>query len=162
MTKRMILIADSSALLALAACDSLVVLELLFQEVYVPSAVYSEVTVEGKAFAEMLRSFLEGRMVTIDASRVIITDFALGAGEIEAMALYKQQNADVLLVDDRRARAVARANDIRVIGSLGVLLAAKEQGHIAAVLPRLAAIDKAGIYISSSLWEQTRRLAREE
>ena len=79
----MILIADSSALIALAHCDCLEILEGL-----------------------------------------------LGSGEMEAMALYKKLNADWLLIDDEKARKTARFNKIKVIGSLGVLLLAKEKNLI--------------------------------
>jgi hypothetical protein len=40
----MILVADASALIALATCDSLALLEVIFGNVLVPEAVFSEVT----------------------------------------------------------------------------------------------------------------------
>ena len=48
----MLLIADSSALIALAICDSLQLLEALYGEVLVPEAVYNEVALSDKASAE--------------------------------------------------------------------------------------------------------------
>lgn len=44
----MILIADASALVALSACDSLVLLDALFGQVWVPEAVFNEVAVADK------------------------------------------------------------------------------------------------------------------
>ena len=52
------------------------------------------------------------------------------AGETEAMLLYKQIDADKLLIDDQRGRNVAKINHIETIGSLGVLLVAKQRGLI--------------------------------
>ena len=40
----MIIIADSSALVSLSVCNSLSLLEPLFGEIYVPEAVYNEVS----------------------------------------------------------------------------------------------------------------------
>jgi predicted nucleic acid-binding protein len=44
----MLIVADTSALLALASCDSLSFLDILFEEVRVPSAVFEECAVPGK------------------------------------------------------------------------------------------------------------------
>jgi len=53
----MILIADSSALVALSVVDKLDVLEQLFGEVYVPRAVYEEVSKENKAESNKLKNY---------------------------------------------------------------------------------------------------------
>ena len=45
----MIVIADSSALVALSVCESLLLLDALFGEVKVPQAVYDEVCIGNKA-----------------------------------------------------------------------------------------------------------------
>lgn len=49
----MLIVADSSALVALALCDGLELLDRLFEDVRVPQAVYDEVVVAGKAAAQM-------------------------------------------------------------------------------------------------------------
>ena len=46
------------------------------------------------------------------------------------MVLYKASSADYLLIDDRRARTIAEANNIRCIGALGTLLMVKQQKRI--------------------------------
>lgn len=77
------------------------------------------------------------------------------------MALYKHLHADRLLVDDQRARRVALHNGIAVVGSLGVLLRAKESGLISEVRPLLAAIQLAGVHYSDQLVSEALRLAGE-
>jgi predicted nucleic acid-binding protein len=52
----MILIADSSALVALSVVDKLDILENLFGEVYVPRAVYNEVNQKDKAQSHKLQT----------------------------------------------------------------------------------------------------------
>lgn len=58
----MILIADSSALVALSIVDKLDVLEKLFGEVYVPRAVYDEVRKENKSEAYKLAHYCKNRV----------------------------------------------------------------------------------------------------
>lgn len=57
----MLIIADSSALVALAICDGLRLLDQLFEEIKVPQTVFNEVAVEGKPVAEILRQYLTER-----------------------------------------------------------------------------------------------------
>lgn len=157
----MLVIADTSALVALAACDALPLLDQLFQDVRVPPAVFHECTVPGKPEAERLEAYLQGKIAEVDLNEFIIAVAGLGQGELEAMALYKRLHADRLLVDDYRARRVAGLNGIEVVGSLGILLRAKESGLISAVRPLLTAIQSAGIHYSEQLVGEALHLAGE-
>ena len=62
----MILIADCSALIALATCDALSLLDRLFGTVFVPQAVYREATVGDKPEAGRLRDYLRDRVRRVD------------------------------------------------------------------------------------------------
>lgn len=157
----MLVVADTSALMALAAGDLLSLLDSFFQEVRVPPAVFRECTVPGKPEAERLEEYLQGKVLEVDLKDFVIAVTGLGQGELEAMALYKRLNAERLLVDDYRARKVARLNGIEVVGSLGILLRAKESGLIPEIGPLLAVIQSAGIRYSRELVDDTLRLAGE-
>lgn len=157
----MLVIADSSALLALAACDGLGLLLGLFQQVAVPRAVFDEVAVSGKPAAEKLREFLRSRIVEVDSRRFVLEAGSLGRGELEAMALYRQLGADRLLMDDRRARRVAHLNDIAVIGTLGILLIAKDAGLIQSLGPFVERLRDSEIYFSDRLLQHALELAGE-
>lgn len=65
----MLVVADSSALVALATCGALNVLASLYDEVRVPQAVYDEVVVPEKPQAAVLSVFLAGRVVKVDMTR---------------------------------------------------------------------------------------------
>jgi len=157
----MLIVGDSSALVALALCNGLELLDRLFAEVRVPQAVYDEVIVEGKPAAQMLQAYLRGKVVPVPLENVVITGAGLGRGEIEAMALYKSMRADYLLIDDNRARKVARLNHVRITGSQGVLLLAKHHGLIPHVRPYLEQLGATDIRISDRLIERTLALAGE-
>lgn len=77
------------------------------------------------------------------------------------MVLYKQLNANRLLVDDRRARKVAELNQIKIIGSLGVLLLGKKEGHITNIKSRIEMIRNSDIYLSEELLQRIMSLAGE-
>lgn len=61
----MIVIADSSALVALSICQALPLLEALFEKIYVPDAVYKEVCIKGKSEADVLTDYLSTRIKSI-------------------------------------------------------------------------------------------------
>lgn len=157
----MLVIADSSALVALAMCQSHHLLLSLFSDVKVPQAVYDEVVTPGKPHASTMESFLEGRVVPVDMGRFVFNAGGLGQGELEAMALYKQLSADVLLIDDRRARAIAEHNQITCVGVFGVLLLAKYRGVIQAIKPYVELLRNSSIYYGEELLAKVLQLAGE-
>lgn len=157
----MILVADCSALIALSACGQLELLEKLFETVVVPEAVYQEATVADKKEARQLKTFLQGKVRKVDISQYVFLDAFADLGETEAMLLYKQLAANKLLIDDKRGRKVAKINNISIIGSLGVLLAAKERGLITEIAPLLKLIQQSDVHISDTLIESVLELAGE-
>ena len=75
----------------------------------------------------------------------------MGQGELEAIALCKAINADFLIIDDRLARKAASANNIKITGSLGILLSAKKKGYINTIKPCIENLKQSNIRISDSL-----------
>lgn len=157
----MILVADASALIALATCDSLALLEAIFGEVLVPEVVFSEVTAFDKPQAALLRCYLHGKVRAVDMHHFVYLDAFADAGETQAMLLYKEVAADYLLIDDRRGRRVAKINRIKTVSSLGVLLQAKRAGLIPCVAPLIDQIAAGSIFMSESLIQTVLELAGE-
>jgi predicted nucleic acid-binding protein len=157
----MILVADSSALVALSVCDSLTLLDQLFKEVIVPEAVFLEVVKGDKPEANVLKKYLQEKVRKVDMRSFIYLDGNADAGETEAMLLYKQELADKLLIDDRRGRRIAKINGINTIGSLGILLSAKQAGLISKIKPQIENIAASRVYLTQSLIEMVLEIARE-
>lgn len=157
----MILVADASALIALSTCDSLELLEAIFGNVLVPEAVFAEVTTLDKPQSARLRSYLHGKVREVDMKNFVYLDAFADAGETQAMLLYKQIAADYLLIDDKRGRKVAKINQIKTVGSLGILLQAKRTGLIPCVAPLLIQISASSVFISGGLIQTVLELAGE-
>jgi predicted nucleic acid-binding protein len=154
-------VADSSALIALATCGALDTLPRLFETISVPQAVYDEVIIPSKNQSLILAEFLKDRIMDVDSTRFVLSGGGLGKGEIEAMVLYKQIEADILIKDDRRAKAIAIHNQINSIGSLGILLVAKRRGVIESVKPYIDHLRTSSIYFGETLLEEVIKLAHE-
>ena len=157
----MLVVADSSALIALATCDGLGMLLQVYDDVRVPQAVYNEVIGRRKPQSATLETFVAGRVIHVEPSRWVCAAGGLGQGEIEAMALYRQISADVLLIDDHRARVVAEHNHIHCIGALGVLLLAKQTGNIEKIAPYVQKLRSSPIRYGDALLNKVLELASE-
>ena len=158
----MIVIADSSALVALSICQALPLLEILFKKIYVPEAVYKEISIEGKSEAEALTDYLSSRIKLVQTDKIQVMNTAnLGSGEQEAIALYMELSADLLIIDDARAKKVAYANGLEVMGSVGVLLLAKQRGLINKIRPMLSLLAVSDIHLGSRIIEKALQLADE-
>jgi len=157
----MLVVADSSALIALATCEGLDLLLALYDDIKVPEAVYTEIITPKKPQSDVLGSFLSGHVVKVDTTRWVLTAGGLGRGEIEAMALYKQLSADALLIDDHRARLIAEHNQINCIGTLGLLLIAKQDGRIDHVAPYVQKLRYSSIHYGDELLNRVLQLAGE-
>jgi hypothetical protein len=133
-----IVVSDTSPLRAFAQLELLPVLDILFQRIFVPPAVISELAVEVKDVRRFQLSLLQHAEVREPSGldRVNrLRALGLGPGEAEAIVLADEVRADGLLVDDLEARKIARRSGIRVVGALSVLVAAKRHGLIPAVDP---------------------------
>lgn len=157
-------VCDASTLIALARIGQLDILRQAGAQVVIPMAVYEEVVVKGagKPGSNEIRqaSWVETREVS---DRAVVVQFCavLGAGESEAIALAKESNADLIILDDEDARGMASEQGLDVVGLLAFLVLAKEEGIILQVRPLLDALRGQGFFISDALYQQILRKADE-
>ena len=85
----------------------------------------------------------------------------LGAGESEALALALEVEADFVLLDDKAARRLATQLRLTVVGTLGLLLKAKEAGLIPSIRTELEALRSLPFRISPRLQASILAQARE-
>jgi predicted nucleic acid-binding protein len=98
----------------------------------------------------------------VDLERVRVLLGKLDRGEAEAIVLAQEVNADLLLVDEQKARRVAAEAGLVVAGVLGVLLRAKAAGLVGAIGPLIVRLrDDLDFFISDSLNREVLRLAGE-
>jgi predicted nucleic acid-binding protein len=126
----MIVVCDTSPLNYLVMIGEIDLLPRLFTEVIFPPAVLSELQhprtpAAVTAWARNLPPW--GRVVTPAGP---IETCGLGRGEAEAIALACQVTAYVVLIDERKAAAVARDRGLLVTGTLGVLVLAAEMSLV--------------------------------
>lgn len=161
----MIVISDSSILINLAWIKLLDLLPRLYGEVIVPTAVWQEVVEGGvgKPGAEEVRT-AGWLQVKEPENKPLIHALRqdLDAGEAEAIALAIEQNANLLLMDERIGRAAAQHFDLPVVGLMGILMAARQKKMLPEIKSSLDRLrHQAGFYISEPLYQRVLRDAGE-
>jgi len=142
------IVSNSSVLIALDKANLIHILKDLFNEIFIPEAVRKEVF--GR---EQLPSFIKCiELFETIAQKMLESNF--GAGESEAICLYEELNADLLIIDDLEARRYAERLEINITGTLGVLLLAKEAKLITAIKPILDKIVNDGFRVADELYVQ--------
>lgn len=161
----MIVVADSAPLICLSEVGCLHLLGDLYGSVRIPRAVHDEVVVRGHGEP--------GATEVASASFIQVSDHALtsplrmslmvelDAGEAAAIALAVEEVADLLLIDERKGRAVAQRLGLKVRGTLGVLVEAKRRGHVALVEPILDRLVAGSFRVSAMVREEILRSAGE-
>jgi predicted nucleic acid-binding protein len=76
---------------------------------------------------------------------------ALDPGEAAAIALAELLHADRLLIDERKGRAVARERGLRIQGTLGLLVEARQSGALESLRRSLDDLASAGFRVSAPL-----------
>ncbi|MDR1211454.1 MAG: DUF3368 domain-containing protein [Spirochaetaceae bacterium] len=151
----MVIVSDSSPIIALAACDKLSLLDRLFGQVCIPQAVFDELAVPNKPHVPMITAWAKGRVVSVKnraAARALALN--LDPGESEALSLYWEIAADYLLIDEKKGRTIAARNGVRTVGTVGILLWAKQRGFLAEVKPSLDILMNTGFRVSDVLYRQ--------
>ena len=155
----MIVVSDTSPITNLAAISQLDLLQQLYTCIGIATAVYNEMVrvdklVPGAVEVQTL-PWIQAQAVT-DSQQVRVlreSQENIDLGEAEAIILALELKADLLLMDERRGRAVAMSYGLQVTGLLGVLLQAKRNRLIPAVKPLMERlIEQADFRVSNQLY----------
>ena len=143
----MIVISDTSAISALLLVEKSDLLKVLFGEVLIPEAVAKEL----KIYHNRLPSFVSVCPVQ-DKQAAESFKVILDNGESEAIQLSIEQPNSLLLMDETLGRKIAKQENLKVVGLMGVLLMAKAKGLLKSITPLISRLEvEAGFYISESV-----------
>src|SRR5699024_10029240 len=103
-------------------------------EIKISKAVWEEISLDKTTkFYKKIEHFFKPKITNIKGFNELT--FVMDYGESESVILYKELNADFLLIDDKKARSIAENFDIKCIGTLGILSVAKSKGIITELRP---------------------------
>ncbi|MGB3136658.1 MAG: DUF3368 domain-containing protein [Nodosilinea sp.] len=152
-------VSNSSVLIALSSIQQLDLLQQRFPDgILIPQAVWHEVVTTGGgrpgSQAVAAASFIQVCPIT-NAALADVLQAELDYGEAEAIALFLEDPADALLLDEKSARRVAARLRLPVLGTVGILIWAKQQGLIDSLKEQLdGLIDQGGFRLGQSIYRR--------
>lgn len=149
-------VADASVLIALVQIGRLSLLQSLFGDVVIPAAVAREVL---PSLPE-IPAWIQTRTVPTPLNARVLAG-RLDPGETEAIALALDAGIERVILDDLPARRLALQLGLRVIGTAGVLLLAKQRGLLPALRPLLDALKASGFRLRKDVHAEVLNAAGE-
>ena len=157
-------VVNTSPLISLSILESLDILPNLFEKVYMPMAVFHEAVVIGKGKYGCTDIENAAWLKVVEVTNTDLRDsiaLSLDPGEAEVITLAKELGISTVIIDEYAGRRFAKMLGINVVGTLGILLRAKEIGLIQQIKPLLELLVKHRRYIDRSLFDRVLRLADE-
>lgn len=138
-----LIICDTSCLILFDKINRLELLRHCYDQVYATPEI-------GAEFGKPLPNWIKIREAKNQALRQMLTQI-LGEGEASAIALTFDLPGALIALDDLKARKVAKSLNLKITGSLGILVKAKEQGHIEQLSPVLKQVQQTDFRIAENI-----------
>ncbi len=160
-----VIISDTGPLIALAKIDKLYILKNLFDEIVIPKEVYKELRLnykykETNSLKLAIKDGWIKNVVSKNKPSVTILN-TLDLGEAEAITLAKELKYP-LLIDEKKGRNVALKENVKIIGTVGILIIAKKKGLIKNIKQLMNEMQKSGYRISKILYKKALSLTKEK
>ena len=138
-----IIISDTSCFIILSKIGQLEILQQLFGNVVTTPEIAEE-------FGESLPDWVEIVAVK-DKYKQQLFEIQIDKGESSAMTLSLETENSLLIIDDYKARKLAKTLNINYTGTIGILILAKQKKIISSIKPILEKIKETNFRISAEL-----------
>ncbi len=151
----MIIVSNTTPLIGLASIERFDLLYKLFDKIYISQAVYQEAVTFGHeiggAKQEVSTASWIKTLVVNDRLAVNVLLDELDLGESETIVLAYEIGANWVLMDERKGRRKLSQLGLNKIGTLGILLKAKQVGIISVIKPEIEKLHKQGFSLSQTV-----------
>lgn len=157
-------IVNSTPLIVLSNINKLDLLKQLYGQIFIPQAVYNEVTAKSDSACLQIKDNLDWinicEIKNIEEKKMY--QAKLHSGEVEVMILAQETPiADLVIIDDNAAKKTAKYLGLTITGTLGILLKAKQEGLLNNVSSCIDELLKIGFYISDEIIAMVKEISKE-
>ena len=128
----MIVVSDTGPLNYLLRLEAIEILPRLYGSVLIPETVRQELLHPNAPAVVLAWAAHLPEWASLGQPQTLLPQtllrLALDAGELAAISLAVERNADLLLMDDLRGRQAAMSQKLKIIGTLGILATAARSG----------------------------------
>ncbi|KAA3662962.1 MAG: DUF3368 domain-containing protein [Chloroflexi bacterium] len=161
----MIVVSNTTPLIGLASIQKFHLLHQLFGTIHIAQAVFDEVVTDGHEISGAKTEtsaavWIETRTIQDELAVEVLLD-ELDRGEAETIVLAREMNADLVLMDEKKGRRKLVQLNIMKIGTVGILLKAKQVGLIPSIQTDLIHLRELGFSISQPVIDAVLKQANE-
>ena len=143
-----VIITDTSCIILLDKIGELDLLHQLYGQVYITSVIADEY---GQELPDYFIIEDAGNKALVN---LLVKENRLDIGESTAIALALEKSDSILVIDEYKGRKVAKSLDIKVIGTIGILINSKKNGLISNIKPYLEKLEQNHFRISQEILSQ--------
>ncbi|MGB8647779.1 MAG: DUF3368 domain-containing protein [Anaerolineae bacterium] len=162
----MIVVSNTTPLIGLAQIGRFDLLRQLFGEIYISQAVFSEAVTaghdEGGAKREVSKADWIKTMSVQDHLAVEVLLDEMDLGEAETIILARELGAEWVLMDERKGRRKLAQLGVKYIGTLGILLKAKQVGLLDRIRPEIEKLRQQSFSMSQDVIDAVLAQANEQ
>jgi predicted nucleic acid-binding protein len=155
-------VSNTTPIISLLKIGKLDIIRTIYGKIIVPKAVYNEINAGKNKFYYIDLSALEWiEIKEIENKKSLHFFLDLDAGEAEVIVLASELDADLVIIDETLGRKFAKNIELKVTGTIGVLLKAKELGIVDNITSLIDLLIDNGIWISAKLRQTIINKAKE-
>ena len=157
------IVSNTTPIISLLKLDKLELLQKLYSQINIPTAVYQEVEAgKSKDYYKDLSKIEWINILEIKDKQAVKYFLDLDAGEAEAIVLATELKSDLIILDEKLGRFHAKHADLKVTGTIGVLIKAKKEGFVTKLKPLLNELTEKEVWISEKLIREILKQVGEE
>ncbi len=156
------IVSNTTPIITLLTISKLELLQQIYGQIFIPKGVYEEIEQgKDKQFYADLTKFEWITIKSIKDREPIKYLHDLDKGEAEVIVLANELKADLVIIDERLGREFAEYFNLKVTGTIGILLKAKELGFIEKIKPLINQMIDNGIWINKKLIDKILNIVSE-
>lgn len=156
------IVSNTTPIITLLTISKLELLQQIYEKIIIPKGVYEEIEQgKEKPFYTDLSKVEWITIKSINDREPIKYLRDLDKGEAEVIVLANELKADLVIIDERLGREFSEYFNLRVTGTIGVLLKAKELGFIKAIKPLIDQMIDNRIWLNKKLIDKILNIANE-
>lgn len=157
------IVSNTTPIISLLKLDKLDLFKQLYNRVNIPLAVFKEIeSGKSKEYYKDLSQLDWIKIIEVSNNKAVKDFFDLDAGEAEAIVLAKEINSELIIMDEKLGRYYAKKSNLKITGTIGILIKAKNLGLIDKLKPLLTELTEKQVWISDGLKNEILKKVGEE
>ena len=155
---------NASPLILLGKIQQLHLIEILSPDFRIPRTVVSEIgdgPVDDRTIKWLTQASIADHIIDTPSTPPFLAQWDLGAGETAVLSLALTESGTAVILDDLAARKFAQTFGLPLIGTLGLLIRAKNAGLVERIALHIQSLKAVGANLSPAVIKRALELANE-